>query len=245
MQALRAREPERSREEKRAQWFMTMDPLAEKYYNISPYAYCGNNPVNAIDPNGKQIVFIINNGGNVGHYEYQANGNLRNLATGQMYSGKDIPGNVGRIVDGYNKMLNSGDANYVKQVTTLINSDNVHEINTTREYDDNSAVEPGSGRTTTSEAKSAAQKGEHIGTTTVYGDLSKDKLKNTKAGDTNYTVVAHEVQHQYDYDQGNMKDSWDKNGEKIKGQKSPAEQRAMKNEDKAREQENLKQRRIY
>lgn len=30
----------------------TMDPLAEKYYHISPYAWCGNNPVNAIDPLG-------------------------------------------------------------------------------------------------------------------------------------------------------------------------------------------------
>ena len=30
-----------------------IDPLAEKYYNISPYAYCANNPVNAIDPDGR------------------------------------------------------------------------------------------------------------------------------------------------------------------------------------------------
>ena len=29
-----------------------MDPLCEKYYGISPYAYCANNPVNRIDPNG-------------------------------------------------------------------------------------------------------------------------------------------------------------------------------------------------
>jgi len=29
-----------------------MDPLCEKYYSISPYAYCGNNPVRYIDPNG-------------------------------------------------------------------------------------------------------------------------------------------------------------------------------------------------
>ena len=29
-----------------------MDPLCEKYYSISPYAYCGGNPVNAIDPDG-------------------------------------------------------------------------------------------------------------------------------------------------------------------------------------------------
>ncbi len=31
-----------------------IDPLCEKYYSTSPYAYCGNNPVIFIDPNGKQ-----------------------------------------------------------------------------------------------------------------------------------------------------------------------------------------------
>ena len=35
-----------------------VDPLCEKYYNISSYAYCGNNPVNAIDPNGRLVIFI-------------------------------------------------------------------------------------------------------------------------------------------------------------------------------------------
>ena len=34
--------------------FTTMDPLCEKYYNISPYAYCGNNPVLFIDPTGME-----------------------------------------------------------------------------------------------------------------------------------------------------------------------------------------------
>lgn len=34
--------------------FTTMDPLCEKYYHISPYAYCGGNPVNAVDPDGKE-----------------------------------------------------------------------------------------------------------------------------------------------------------------------------------------------
>ncbi len=34
----------------------TIDPLAEKYYSISPYAWCGNNPVNRIDPDGRQDV---------------------------------------------------------------------------------------------------------------------------------------------------------------------------------------------
>ena len=38
--------------------FTTMDPLAEKYYGISPYAYCANNPVNCFDDTGRKIIFI-------------------------------------------------------------------------------------------------------------------------------------------------------------------------------------------
>jgi RHS repeat-associated protein len=32
-----------------------IDPLCEKYYNISPYAYCANNPVRFVDPDGREI----------------------------------------------------------------------------------------------------------------------------------------------------------------------------------------------
>lgn len=30
----------------------TMDPLCEKYYSTSPYAWCGNNPVRFVDQDG-------------------------------------------------------------------------------------------------------------------------------------------------------------------------------------------------
>ncbi|MBR5736142.1 MAG: RHS repeat-associated core domain-containing protein [Bacteroidales bacterium] len=33
--------------------FNTLDPLAEKYYNFSPYAYCAGNPMNLVDLDGK------------------------------------------------------------------------------------------------------------------------------------------------------------------------------------------------
>ena len=32
-----------------------MDPLCEKYYDVSPYAYCAGDPMNSIDPDGKSI----------------------------------------------------------------------------------------------------------------------------------------------------------------------------------------------
>lgn len=35
----------------------TMDPQAEKYYHISPYSWCGNNPVNAVDPDGCNPIY--------------------------------------------------------------------------------------------------------------------------------------------------------------------------------------------
>ena len=38
-----------------------VDPLCEKYYSISPYAYCGGNPVMHIDPDGRKIVMSQNN----------------------------------------------------------------------------------------------------------------------------------------------------------------------------------------
>ena len=35
--------------------FMSVDPLCEKYYWISPYAYCVGNPVRYIDPDGRDL----------------------------------------------------------------------------------------------------------------------------------------------------------------------------------------------
>ena len=34
-----------------------VDPLAEKYYGVSPYAYCANNPVTFVDPDGRNPIY--------------------------------------------------------------------------------------------------------------------------------------------------------------------------------------------
>ena len=43
----------------------TMDPLAEKYYSLSPYTWCAGNPVKYVDPSGK-VIYLPN--GSI--YEY-------------------------------------------------------------------------------------------------------------------------------------------------------------------------------
>ena len=62
-----------------------MDPLCEKYYDVSPYAYCAGDPVNAVDIDGRKIVdangnlmlFIDKNG--MIHYTKFANNDTHTL----------------------------------------------------------------------------------------------------------------------------------------------------------------------
>ena len=41
--------------------FISVDPMADKYPSISPYAYCAWNPVKLVDPNGEEnIIYVVN-----------------------------------------------------------------------------------------------------------------------------------------------------------------------------------------
>ena len=45
--------------------WLSVDPLADKYPSISPYAYCAWNPVKLVDPDGKEISPIYDQWGNL------------------------------------------------------------------------------------------------------------------------------------------------------------------------------------
>ena len=52
--------------------WLSVDPLADKYPSISPYAYCAWNPIKLVDPDGREITLWIEDGsGNT--YEYKPN----------------------------------------------------------------------------------------------------------------------------------------------------------------------------
>mgnify|MGYP002336011337 CR=1 FL=1 len=64
-------------------WGVT-DPLAEKYYSISPYTFVANNPILFVDPDGQEIWITYGDNQRV-KYE---NGRLYN-EDGSKYKGKD------------------------------------------------------------------------------------------------------------------------------------------------------------
>jgi RHS repeat-associated protein len=59
------------------------DPFAEKYYSWSPYAYCKGNPVNAVDPDGRLVIFIngmnLSSGGKSDYWGRFDNAVMRHL----------------------------------------------------------------------------------------------------------------------------------------------------------------------
>ena len=65
--------------------FLSVDPLADKYPSISPYAYCAWNPVKLVDPDGQEnIIYVVNlqgrNGAvNVNNIIEESNNRFREL----------------------------------------------------------------------------------------------------------------------------------------------------------------------
>jgi hypothetical protein len=78
-------------------------------------------------------------------------------------------------------------------------------------------------------------KGEGIGTQTTYNFTTESKKRWENSNGVEYSEfgdVVHEMQHQYDYDTGNMADAHEKSSAK-----DPSEKRAVATENIAREME--------
>lgn len=102
-----------------------MDPLCEKYYDVSPYVYCENNPVNAIDSDGRSTDWYKDKDET---YQYSPGvHSQKDLSKGQLYIGKSFTrGEDDNFVqyrsDGsilynnetaaYNRMWNQADVHY-------------------------------------------------------------------------------------------------------------------------------------
>jgi hypothetical protein len=57
-------------------WY-SVDPLAHKYPNYSPYVYCMGNPVKYVDPDGREVViWYVDKGGNDQAYKFNGSNKM-------------------------------------------------------------------------------------------------------------------------------------------------------------------------
>lgn len=128
--------------------FTTMDPRAEKYYSVSPYAYCMNNPVNYIDPDGRTVYFYRDNGnGEFEQVEFsQLDATTQEWLYGWMQSGSGqdflsnfVDGEQSFTWDGNTVTIQGNGNNYDAQysfgnATTDYRSDGVYTIHGETEW---------------------------------------------------------------------------------------------------------------
>ncbi|WP_089481470.1 RHS repeat-associated core domain-containing protein [Flavobacterium araucananum] len=204
--------------------WMNIDPLADKYAIYSPYNYCINNPVRIIDPDGKRIVYVTNEGDNY----YYKNGNFYNSETQKRYipgqKNSDVTLNV--LLKVY-RTIEKSDVEILKnQLHTLEGSERDHIVQAVGGNNDNKT-----------EIEGVPNEKDQPNSTRMYLNFSKTKMqglaKTSDDGKYSYLeLVSHEMRHQYDYEIGNMKDEGT-----AQNASDPEEIRSVYNQNLARNME--------
>ena len=111
-----------------------MDPLSEKYYSTSPYAYCMNNPVRFIDPDGRVCGDFYDEKGHYLGNDGQADGKVYIIKTSETSFG-----------EGNSKVLGAGLSNkIIKETKKFIKSNSGNTdafMNNTIAYDNSIEIE--------------------------------------------------------------------------------------------------------
>ena len=120
------------------QRFTTIDPEAEKFPWMSPYAYCNANPINFIDPTGGEVKGVSKKDAAMAVEDFRAmfNGDefakFRNLIvqSGKKQNGKSIaPISKEALTEAFDGVsLNEDQQALVDMVVNTINSSDIHKV---------------------------------------------------------------------------------------------------------------------
>lgn len=154
--------------------WLSVDPMADKYPGISPYAYCAWNPVKLVDPDGREI-WIVGNDGN--KYQYKR-GKLYNK-DGSRYKGND------KFANKVRKDLCKLERKGIKSEINEMASDERKHVTIKRTDGDNTA---------TAENSILETNGVGCGTTIGYNPNLKSNNDGVRK---EYIGLAHELGHAY------------------------------------------------
>jgi RHS repeat-associated protein len=179
-----------------------IDPLQEKYPDISTYAYCANNPVKYVDPDGREIWILFDetvDGKTVRQKVQYSNGKLYGT-NGEEYTGSNEYAT--KVLNDLTK-LSAGDDVLKGRINDLVGSKNIHTIEMTAKATD--------GNSNTPLSQSDDENGIPTGTTTKY---NPNNNKNVRGDKREARVgLSHELLgHGWDSDKGKTDHSKTENG---------------------------------
>jgi RHS repeat-associated protein len=216
--------------------WMNIDPLAERYSGFSPYQYVVNNPINAIDIDGREIIFLIRNqDGSVREQLKYSGGNFWHENGSRYDPGKEsLSGTLYRVLASYRKIENSKNRKLKSILKYLENSNLKHYV------EEGKTNEVWKNFKQVADKKDPNKSEEVLTSTQTTYNFDKNDPSDAGIGKSDVSTVAHEMRHQYDHDIKNMGDN-----EEGNDASDPAEIRAVYLENLARELEGLERRTKY
>jgi RHS repeat-associated protein len=166
-----------------------IDPMAEKYFVISPYVYVGNSPTNIVDPNGEDWIISSYEKDGTTYYNIKINGAVYNNS-GQKIDMEKLRDNIASQiqstfstsnVDGNIEVSTNVNLNIVNDLKDVKDTDHLFTIESNEKYDEY-----------------AGKKGEGTGAYSDIGGLKVVMPFKTAEGiinGTNNKAISHELGH--------------------------------------------------